>query len=75
MADTQLDEWIRARSYAIWEREGHLEGHEEEYWQRATLEIEEQLRAAFDGECKDFVPPRLTISQRPVRHDEQSRAA
>lgn len=70
MADTQLDEWIRARSYAIWESEGRPEGHESEYWKRAAAEIEEQLRAAFEGECTDFVPPRLRISQRPVRHDD-----
>jgi hypothetical protein len=34
------EEEIRARSYAIWEREGRPNGKAEEHWQRASAQLE-----------------------------------
>lgn len=71
----QLEEFISARSYAIWEREGRC-GNADEYWERACLEIEEEVRAALEGE-PNYVLPRLDISQRPIRSwaGEEKKAA
>lgn len=67
MISKKLAECISARSILIWEREGRPEGLESEIWERARLEIEDELRAALDGQA-GFVPPRLEISMRPKRH-------
>jgi Protein of unknown function (DUF2934) len=71
----QLEEFINARSYAIWEREGRV-GSAEEHWDRACQEIEDEVRAAIEGKPQ-YVLPRLGISQRPIRYetDELSKAA
>ncbi len=71
----QLEEFISARSYAIWEREGRL-GCAEEHWDRACQEIEQEVRAALEGE-PNYVLPHLGISQRPVRYwaGEERKAA
>lgn len=63
-----LEDCIRRRSIALWEHDGRPEGRDADYLRRARVEIEEELRAAFDGKDNGFVPPRLDISQRPVRH-------
>lgn len=68
MNNKQLEECISARSHAIWEREGRPSGHENDYLERARAEIEREMHAALEGRNNDFVPPRLHISQRPVRH-------
>lgn len=68
MNSKQLDDCISARSHALWEREGRPSGLESEYWERARVEIEREMRAALEGADTDFVPPRLHISQPPVRH-------
>ena len=41
------DEEIRARSYMIWEREGHPEGKSEEHWQRARAELAAEHTASM----------------------------
>jgi len=38
-----LEELIRQRAHAIWEREGHPHGRHEEHWQTAAAEITEEL--------------------------------
>jgi hypothetical protein len=70
---SQFEDWIRARSYAIWESEGRREGGAEEFWLQARREIEAKLQAAINGEAAEVVPPQLTISQRPIRHDSVER--
>jgi len=68
MPGKYLEEHISVRSYALWEREGRLAGREKEYRERARAEVEAELRAALEGEDNGFVPPRLPISQKPIRH-------
>lgn len=63
----QFQEWIRARSTAIWEREGCKPGGAKQYWQRARMEIDEEWRAVLAGERTDVVPPHLTVSPPPIR--------
>ena len=68
------EEIIRRRSYAIWESEGRLEGHAEEYWLRALAQLQAELerswRAALEPEAKtDVVMPHPAISQRPTRRE------
>jgi|GEM_PF-815238 len=63
-----FEECIVARSHLLWERAGGEPGHENEYWELARIEVEREVRAALEGEKTNFVPPHLTISQRPVRH-------
>lgn len=63
----QLEDCVSARSHALWEREGREPGREEEYRERARLEIEHELRIALEGHVTDFVPPQLSISRRPIR--------
>jgi len=62
----QFEDWIRARSYGIWEREGRIDGHAEEHWLRAEKEIEAEWQAAMKGENIRFVPPRPAITTPPV---------
>ena len=67
MHGKQLEECIVARSHLLWERAGGVPGHENEYWELARVEVEREVTAALDGEETNFVPPHLTISQRPLR--------
>lgn len=63
----QFEEWIRARSYAIWESGGRADGRAEECWLQAQKEVEALWQAAIDGETTDVVPPQAAISMRPIR--------
>ena len=63
-------EMIRARSYAIWEREGRQQGRDEAYWLRAEAEIEAECRAVIEGENPHMVLPLPRISRRPLRHQD-----
>ena len=66
----ELEDRVRERSYAIWEREGRLEGRDLEYWDRACREIgEELLDATVQGSNPQLVLPVLRVSSRPVRRD------
>lgn len=67
MHGKQVEDCISARSYALWEREGREPGREEEYRERARLEVEHELRLALEGDSTVFVPPHLSISRRPIR--------
>jgi hypothetical protein len=69
MYRSQLDDYISARSYEIWEREGRESGRADEYWDRARLQIEEEIRLAIEGMTTKIVLPHLPVSQRPVRYD------
>ena len=75
MNRNQLDNYISARSYELWEREGRESGRAEEYWDRARLEIEDEIRAAIEGRTTQVVLPHLPISQRPIRYDSMQRKA
>jgi hypothetical protein len=68
MTNKQFDEYISARSYRLWEREGRPAGHDREYWRRACAEVEAELYDALQGHGSAFVPPQLPISQRPIRY-------
>jgi len=68
MTDRNLEACISTRSYLIWQREGCPIGHDREYWDRARAEIESELRHALEDGGPAFVPPRLDISRRPLRH-------
>ncbi len=61
-----FEEEVRARSHAIWEAEGHKDGHCEEHWMQATKEIEERCRDALEGINTHITPPHFTISTPPV---------
>jgi hypothetical protein len=76
MYRSQLDDYISARSYEIWEREGRESGRADEYWDRARQEIEGEIRMAIEGLSTKIVLPHLPVSQRPIRYDSiQSKAA
>ena len=48
--ETEIEERIRARAYAIWEQEGRPDGKHLEHWSRAKrLIAAEELRAAAGG--------------------------
>lgn len=68
MPNKQFDDYISARSYRLWEREGRPVGHDREYWRRACAEVEAELYDALQGRSNAFVPPQLPISPRPIRH-------
>ena len=40
--DQDREERIRARAYAIWEREGRQEGSHEAHWQQAETELRDE---------------------------------
>ena len=46
--DTDWEDRVRARAYAIWEREGQLEGGAERHW--TQVEEEERAEARGQGE-------------------------
>ncbi len=75
MYRSQLDDYISARSYEIWEREGRESGRADEYWERARQEIEEEIRMAIEGQSTKIVLPHLPVSQRPIRYDSIQRKA
>ncbi len=63
-----LEEAVRLRSYAIWEREGCPDGNALDHWLRAMAEIDAELRALPPlRKPTAFVMPRLPISQPPNR--------
>ncbi len=68
MTNKHLDDYISARSYRLWEREGCPAGLDREYWRRACAEVEAELYEALQGHSSAFVPPQLPISRPPVRH-------
>jgi hypothetical protein len=67
-------EQIKARSYALWDSEGRLDGHAEEYWFRAIAELEDELERAWlvlldEKENTEFVLPLPPISEAPHRYE------
>lgn len=67
-------EQIKARSYALWDSEGRLDGHAEEYWFRAVAELEEELEHAWlmvldEQENAELTMPHPAISEAPHRHE------
>jgi hypothetical protein len=67
-------EQIKARSYAIWDSEGRLDGHAEEYWFRAIAELESELEHAWlmildEQEHAELVMPHPPISEPPHRYE------
>jgi hypothetical protein len=39
-AEKTIEDRVRERAYALWEREGRPEGRSDEYWQMARSEVE-----------------------------------
>jgi len=67
-------EQIKARSYTIWDNEGRLDGHAEEYWFRAIDELEDELEHAWlmvmeEKENAELAMPHPAISEAPHRHE------
>lgn len=67
-------EQIKARSYTIWDNEGRLEGHAEEYWFRAMAELENELEHAWlmvleEKENAELAMPHPEISEPPHRYE------
>jgi hypothetical protein len=64
------EESIRARSHAIWEREGCPEGKAEMHWLRATAELEDEFHAGcaayLEGNPATYAIPLLQISSPPT---------
>jgi hypothetical protein len=52
--DAEWDDKVRARAYAIWEREGRPEGGAERHWAQAAEELraEERGRTEASGDVK-----------------------
>jgi hypothetical protein len=68
MTNKAFDDYVSARSYSLWEREGRPVGHENEFWRRACAEVDAELYDALQGHANAFVPPQLPISRRPIRY-------
>lgn len=69
MSDTgkTMDERIRDRAYALWEREGQPEGRAEEHWRQARSDVEAE-DAGSGLESPDTLPdpaPSASSAQAP----------
>lgn len=60
-------EYVRLRSYLIWEREGRHGGHDAQYWMRAEAELDAECWAALQGRTMRYVLPRILISVPPKK--------
>jgi len=54
---TRNENDIRARAYALWQRDGSPEGGEQEYWYRAERELSEEAELDRSEEAASIVPP------------------
>ena len=70
---TDREDRIRARAYQIWEREGCLEGHGDEHWQRAVQEIDAEDRKAAKP-AKKAPTPRKTKATAGSEDRDRKRA-
>lgn len=67
-----LEDQIRARSHAIWEREGRPEGRAHEHWLLAIVELHTELDRAWllaleARESTEEVMPRPQVHEPPQR--------
>ncbi|ODT13525.1 MAG: hypothetical protein ABS35_37665 [Kaistia sp. SCN 65-12] len=60
-------EKVRKRAYEIWDAEGRVEGHPEDHWRRAELEVEAEEARGGGGTATDDLPPkrRPKVDSRP----------
>ena len=66
------EDQIRARSHAIWERDGCPEGRAEEHWLRAITELNAELERAWlvaleERENMELAMPRPEVREAPQR--------
>jgi hypothetical protein len=71
------EDQIRARSHAIWEREGYPEGRAEEHWLRAIAELHAELQRSWlvaqeERENSTLAMPHPDVHQAP-QHLEAGR--
>ncbi len=50
-------ETIRKCAYEIWEAEGRIEGHHEDHWRRAEMEIGAAERRSLDPIARSHLAP------------------
>jgi hypothetical protein len=50
MDNVSRQEKIRVRAYALWEKDGSLEGRADEYWEQAQAQIDEEESGADGNE-------------------------
>ena len=48
---------IRARAYALWEKDGSPEGRALEYWQRVERELSEEMGLDRSAEAAEVTQP------------------
>jgi Protein of unknown function (DUF2934) len=65
-----IEDRVRERAYALWERDGRREGRSDEYWQQARAEVE-----AEDAEPGNEIPeePTKEASSPTARPSKASR--
>ena len=68
------EDQIRARSHAIWEREGRPDGRSEEHWLRAISELNAELERAWlvaleERENMELAMPRPQVREAPQRFE------
>jgi hypothetical protein len=48
-----IEDRVRERAYALWEKDGRPEGRSDEYWQRARSEVEAEEAKPGKGTAQD----------------------
>ena len=61
-AEKTIEDRVRERAYALWERDGRPEGRSDEYWQLARSEVQ-----AEDGEPGNERPDDATEKRHQLR--------
>jgi hypothetical protein len=57
---------VRARAYALWEKDGRPDGRSDEYWQQARSEVEAEEAAIGNERPGDATEKREPAPKRPV---------
>jgi hypothetical protein len=58
--ETTIEDRVRDRAYALWERDGRPDGRSDEYWQQARSEVE-----AEEAEPGNESPEDATEKRKP----------
>ena len=59
-------EQIQQRAYDLWEKAGHLQGRDEEYWLQAEAELRAEIRTQGNGPAQSRTATRQPASARTV---------
>lgn len=59
-------EQIQQRAYDLWEKAGHLQGRDEEYWLQAEAELRAEIRTQGNGPAQSRTATRQPAPARPI---------